>query len=847
MFGERFRIIERLGGGGMGEVYRARDLRVEQDVALKVLREEVGRDSTAMEMLAKEVRAARQIAHPGVCRVFDLGQFSAPTGSRPYLSMELVDGETLDRFLRRIGVLPEAKGLQIAHELCSAMEAIHQRGVLHRDLKPANVMIDGRGHARITDFGLALDRGGLSQRVLPAGTPGFVAPEILDGREPTVASDLYALGLVLYEVFTGVAAYPPGSVSGMLSAQSRDDPPRPASIKPTINPRIERAILACLDRRPDRRPSSALEVSAMLPGGDPLKSAVAAGLTPSPDTVAAAARRGVLPAATALGVLALVAVSIGIVIWLGSTMSLSALAPDLKPPSVLIERARNVLEAVGAPGRAAGSFGFFDLDETLVGDAEKDPAGVDRREMIDFIYRQGSINFSTRDMRGGVLFDDPPEGTPGVSTVRLSRVGRLQELRVCPDGKSDAAGTGTPLPGVVEATRGAKGTDPFSSLFEFAGLKLDEATSTPPEARPPMYAERVLAWNVRDAERQDRSLRVDGALLDGKPVWFLVSEQGRTPWRAMLPLEIPQGFNAGDVIATVVQLGSVAIGLGLGLWNIRRKRSDLRGATRLAVLMGVIATSHGILSLNASPRDGLAVAIVLSVAVGLFNAAISFVLYAALEPFARRMWPETLISWARLIQGRWSDPLVGRDVLLGACTGLGCAALFCLAVFVPHWISGAPIREPKTDDFELRAFSGVLPLISNQMTNLNAAIIATTATLIALILLKFLLRRRDAAMLVLSIIQGSTWGLAGEVHGIGWIFVLAMGVLMVTTLTNVGLLATITAVAVGYAVMSSSLTTDMQAWYVPWMMVPIAMACVLALGGAVIAIRGEPGPAEGQA
>src|ERR1051326_6689705 len=148
----RYRIIALLGRGGMGEVYRADDLTLGQAVALKFLPAALENDFALLEMLHAEVRNARQVSHPNVCRVYDIGE----TEGRHFYTMEYVDGEDLSSLLRRIGRLSPDKGLEIAHQICAGLAAAHEAGLLHRDLKPANIMLDGRGRARLTDFGLAL-------------------------------------------------------------------------------------------------------------------------------------------------------------------------------------------------------------------------------------------------------------------------------------------------------------------------------------------------------------------------------------------------------------------------------------------------------------------------------------------------------------------------------------------------------------------------------------------------------------------------------------------------------------------------------------------------------------------
>ena len=201
LIAERYRIISLLGRGGMGEVFHADDLTLGQPVALKFLPESMI-DRFMLERFRNEVRIARRISHPNVCRVYDIGE----TNNQVFLSMEYVDGEDLSSLLRRIGRFPRDKALEIARKICAGLAAAHDKGVLHRDLKPANIMLDGRGEVLIMDFGLA----GLAHEIedVRSGTPAYMAPEQLVGKEVTARSDIYALGLVLHELFTGKPAFP---------------------------------------------------------------------------------------------------------------------------------------------------------------------------------------------------------------------------------------------------------------------------------------------------------------------------------------------------------------------------------------------------------------------------------------------------------------------------------------------------------------------------------------------------------------------------------------------------------------------------------------------------------------
>src|ERR1035438_4674447 len=195
----RYRIVGLVGQGGMGEVYRATDLKLGQPVALKFLPAATAKNPQLLARFHAEVRIARQVSHPNVCRVYDIGEVDGST----FLSMEYVDGEDLCSLLRRLGRLPPHKQMAIARKLCAGLAAAHDKGVLHRDLKPANIMIDGRGQVLIADFGLAALAGQLDGTNVRDGTPAYMAPEQLAGKEASVRSDLYALGLVLHEMFTG--------------------------------------------------------------------------------------------------------------------------------------------------------------------------------------------------------------------------------------------------------------------------------------------------------------------------------------------------------------------------------------------------------------------------------------------------------------------------------------------------------------------------------------------------------------------------------------------------------------------------------------------------------------------
>jgi serine/threonine protein kinase len=354
----RYRIIGLAGQGGMGEVYRASDLKLGQPVALKCLPAATAKKQDMMTRFLAEVRIARQVSHPNVCRVYDIGEVDSFT----FLLMEFVDGEDLRSLLRRIGRLPGDKAIEIGRKLCAGLAAAHDKGVLHRDLKPANIMIDGRGQVVITDFGLAAFAGQLDGAHIRDGTPAYMAPEQLAGKGVSVQSDIYALGLVLYEIFTGKCVFTDGA--------ERTTPSSLSTLVKDIDPAVERAILRCLELDPRQRPSSALAVAAALPGGDPIAAALAAGQTPTPAMVAASDTEGISIRTCWICLAAILTSLVGIVA-VNAKLNLSRRIPFSKSPAVLEQKARDLVQIFGyADPPADTAHGF--LYETSLRDYAQD-------------------------------------------------------------------------------------------------------------------------------------------------------------------------------------------------------------------------------------------------------------------------------------------------------------------------------------------------------------------------------------------------------------------------------------------------------------------------------------------
>src|SRR5258705_12487187 len=344
MLAERYRIVGLLGKGGMGEVYRADDLKLGQPVALKLLPDHLLSDGAALARFHREVRVARQVSHKNVFRVYDIGEVDG----RHFLSMEFIKGEELSSLLHRIGRLPGDKAIQIARQICAGLAAAHDVGVLHRDLKPSNVMIDEHGNARILDLGLAGLVEEFADDEMRAGTPAYMSPEQIEGQEQTVKSDVYSLGLVLYELFTGQRAFEASSLKEMIKLRRSDTlPTNPTSIVKDLDPVVEKVIDRCIQKDPSLRPSTALQVAAALPGGDPIAAALAAGETPSPEMVAAAPMEGGLKPAIAATLLLTFVVGLGLACWLTKYTTIYRNTFLDLPPEVLRARAQEMIKGLG--------------------------------------------------------------------------------------------------------------------------------------------------------------------------------------------------------------------------------------------------------------------------------------------------------------------------------------------------------------------------------------------------------------------------------------------------------------------------------------------------------------------
>lgn len=814
----RYRIIALLGKGGMGEVYRADDLTLGQAVAMKFLPDEATSNEGLLERFRNEVRIARRVSHPNVCRVYDVGEVDGQS----FFTMEYVDGEDLASLLRRIGRLPQDKAVEIARQLCAGVAAAHAKGVLHRDLKPANIMLDGRGQVVITDFGLAGIADDIRGPEVRSGTPAYMAPEQLAGKEVSTLSDIYALGLVLYEVFTGKRAFaekPVGTLRGELDAT----PSRPSSVVKDIDPTVEKVILRCLEETPTSRPPNALAVSAALPGGDPLAAALAAGETPSPEMVAAAGETVGLHPRVAMICFSAVLLALGVVAFLGIHYGGTDRMNLEQAPEVLAQKAREMTARLGYPDRPLDVAYGFGYDGDFQDSVEKndkphpnwDAILAGRPSLLYFWYRQSPDYMSAKGYRdqllnpGIVTSSDPSTTLSGMINLSLDPQGRLISLQAIPAQKEDSAAPAAPYD--------------WNVLFSEAGLDASQFQKVDPQWNSLASADTRAAWSGVWPGTA-RPLRVEAASLRGKPVFFSLIGNWTKPQRMKAP-DPTVGKKVSQVIGLTLLISCLLGAAYMARRNYRHGRADHEGAYRLALVMFALEMLLWLCRTHLVPGLESFSLFILAISTSLFVSGLTWMLYLALEPWVRRRWPQTMISWSRLISGQLRDPLVGRDILFGVMLGVVWLLIFQIRS-IPLIHMGASPGLGETEYLE-----GGRHALGAWMTQVVTSILGTLQFFFLLFGLKLVLRKDWLAALAFIAIFALPKGLTSSYMRVELpteILVYAIAVLIVFRFGLIPL-----AVAIFTINMTENLpfSSDFSAWYAGSMWLALLSVVVIATWG----------------
>jgi serine/threonine-protein kinase len=774
LLAKRYRIVAPVGQGGMGEVYRAEDLRLGQTVALKFLPKTLAHIPEAWSRVVREVRIARQISHPNVCRVFDIGE----SNEGPFLAMEFIDGEDLASLLRRIGRLHVDKGLQVAHQLFTGLGAAHELGIVHRDLKPANIMIDGRGRVRITDFGLAALVEELRKEQVLAGTPGYMAPEQISGGKITSRTDVYAAGLVMYELFSGRQAFP---LTKALD-QHRPTPVRLTKIIDGFDPAIERVVNRCLNPNPEARPS-APEVASGLPGGDPLRAAIEAGETPSPETVAASGGSVVMSTAASVGLFVAVLLGIALSASLGRYANWLNAVHGGKPPEALAERARELITRFGYDENAADTAWWMAVNHTSTRADRGSP------DSMLFFYRQ-----SPRPMIPGNLFSNidrnhPAADVPGMISVVLDARGRLREFSALP----------------VPVEKHDVQVPEWSALLSEAGLSSAQLSSGMSAVIPPFAYDRRQDWQAIES---GKTTLITAAAYNGKVVYFRTALSGTEPHQSK------EGSGLGTLSDIMFVVAAAVCGIGgwlVARRNMRLGRGDRQGAFRVALFIftgefvGWALAAHFV----SNPWDAYWM-FVAGCGEALYMAGFMWILYMAIEPYMRRRWPETLISWTRVLTGKPYDPRVGRDAMLGALGGVGMAIIQNGVNAMPSWFHVADIEPIRPSHLTLGAPAGMVSALGYFA---NLAVQWALATGAFLVVARFLMRWDWLAVVVSAVSLGLV-ELAGDNLIVAVPAAMACAVIVYTLLFRFGLLSVAVTLFFYFVLRRWPVTLDFSQWFV---------------------------------
>ena len=831
---ERYRVVALSGRGGMGEVYRAEDLKLSQVVAIKFLPEALSEDAAALARFHSEVRTARQVSHPNVCRVFDIGEAEGAL----FLTMEFVDGEDLASVVRRIGRLSPERATEIARQICAGLAAAHERGVIHRDLKPANVMLDGAGKIRITDFGLASVAASIKGAEARAGTPAYMSPEQLAGREVTTKSDIYSLGLILYEILTGKRAFEATTLPELMKLREQGTITNPSTLVRDLDPLIERVILRCLEIDPEKRPTSALQVAAALPGGDPLAAALAAGETPSPEMVAAAGETEGMKPRLALGLFGLTILGMIVYLFIAESTRLSNKGVLENPPEVLVARAREILVRLGYGDTAEDSAYFFGIDTyehvKYIEEHDKTPTrwnalATDRPSPVLFWYRQ-----SPRQMRpegfyasggaGRVTSFDPPMDKVGMVSVVVDMGGRLVGFQAVPPQRDSPVSAVSPAP-----------APDWSPLFSAAGLDTASFHSAAPEWTPLAWGDTRAAWTGSFTGYENIPVRVEAASYRGKPIYFDLiypwTEPDRsTPYLPALSQKIWTVTLCFFFFAVLI--GGVLI----ARHNLLLGRVDGRGAFRLGSFIFVVFLAMWALRAHHIAALDEIDLFVIALGWGLLAAGLVTLLYLALEPYVRRKEPQTLISWSRLLSGKFHDPLVGHDLLVGSLYGVALVIAEVSDNLILPLLRKLP---PVPNVGHTEALLGVRAAIGLLLAYVFFWIVYALGIFFVVFLLRLALRK-DWLAGIAAVILFSIPSLNDESPILSFLMAVLIWVSILLVLKRFGLLAMVTGLVVQNVLILFPVTTHFSRWYAAPGLTGLAFIAALAFYGFHNARAGKP-------
>ena len=666
-----------------------------------------------------------------------------------------------------------------------------------------------------------------------------MAPEQYAGQGTSTQTDVYALGLVLYEMFTGKAAF--SAVDAERYARASDSSPAttPSTLIPDIDPGVERVIVRCLERNPARRPSSAIAVAAALPGGDPLAAALAAGETPSPEMVAAAGDEGSLSPTVSLACVAAVAIGLVAFVWMSQTTTLLSFVTLEKGSEALADRARTIVANLGYTDRPGDfAYGYILNDDYLqfINDHDRsvtrwEALRAGQPAAIRFWYRQSPSHLRPMTFGLGaraVKPDDPPETVPGMVSIVMDPAGRLTGFKVITPqvAAASAAPSGA-------RSSGERVEPDWRTLFVQARLPIDRFTTTPSQWAPPVYADVRSAWDGVYPDRPDVKIRVEAAAVAGKPVYFEVVE----PWTHSF--EPPPLRTVTQRLVTSVFLGSILVGgFLLARRNLRLGRGDRRGAFRVSVLVGATALLGDLLSTH-DVADLLPTTSLDRGAESLAAAA------WARSHGVGHLHCDRAVRAPRVARDAyWMDPLTGRTGSRSACRprrsdrcdgrrrfGVPLSCRSSGAQMDSAWPHRCRSRQSQAQPGYLHVLLGGRHVVSLMVAILAANLINGVISILLLMLLTVLLRSRRIAAMGLVVVYAA-FLVAGGVGArvdltlIPMLALVAVLGVAVLTVVRFGLLSIVAFFSSFYLLGSTSARFDAS--------VPYAFSSYLLLGTLVV-------------
>jgi serine/threonine-protein kinase len=577
-----------------------------------------------------------------------------------------------------------------------------------------------------------------------------MAPEQLAGAEVTARSDIYALGLVLYEVFTGQRALEGNNLAELIRKREQSGITPPSLLVRDLDQDIERAVMRCLRPEPEQRPPSALVVAGALPGGDPLAAALAAGETPSPEMVAAAGATGSLARPVGLTLMAFTAIGLLAAAVLADRMLIVNRIPAPKAADVLEERAREIRALAGytePPVDAVRGIGMTTEYLAWVSRQDRSPSRWDRLASAEvplfrFWHRTSPRLLLPITTEWRPQLNDPPLAISGMVTVVVDERGRLVEMIA--------------MPPQLDASDGPASPAPWDRMFAAAGLPFAQFAAVAPQWTPRVYADDRVAWEGPLPGHQDARVRVEAASYRGRPVAFQIVWPWTRPSRMEQP-EVSARDRALSIAGGLLVLALLAGALALARENLRSGRADRRGARVISAVVFSAWVLAWLLGARQVFEIGPATGRFFTFAAfAILNTGFTWMFYLALEPFVRRLCPEILISWTRVLAGQLRDPRVGRDILIGMAAGTYVLLVTLGAPLVTSLVTGTPATPRATSVQYLLGFrhtaSPLVRLVPNVLQT------AMLTTFLYVVLLAVARRRWIVITVLLAIFTGRDHG-----------------------------------------------------------------------------------------